>query len=112
MSLSAIVFINIVMKTIRFDFYVLDGLMPDLVGHDKQPSAFIVHLYLWTRSATERTRRIRASHQMIANDTGLSKSAVQAAVKNLLRRKLVRSELEFKTAIPSYTVFRPWRRNG
>jgi predicted DNA-binding transcriptional regulator len=110
-SLSAIVFINIAMKTIRFDFYVLDGLMPDLVGHDKQPSAFIVYLYLWTRSATERARRIRVSHQMIADDTGLSKSAVQAAVRNLLRRKLVRSELEFKTAIPAYTVLRPWRRN-
>src|SRR5262245_51562861 len=99
------------MKTIRFDFYVLDSLMPDLVGHDKQPSAFIVYLYLSTRAAIERSRRIRASHQMIANDTGLSKSAVQGAVKNLARRKLIRSELEFKTAIPAYTVLRPWRKN-
>jgi hypothetical protein len=40
------------MKTVRFDFYVLDGLMPDLVGHDKQPSAFIVYLYLWTKLAS------------------------------------------------------------
>jgi hypothetical protein len=110
-SLTAIVFIDIAMKTIRFDFYVIDGLMPDLVGHDKQPSAFIVYLYLWTRSAVARSRRVRVSHQTIANDTGLSKSAVQAAVRNLLRRRLVRSELEFKTAVPDYTVLRPWRRN-
>jgi len=98
------------MKTVRFDFYVLDGLMPDLVGHDKQPSAFVVYLYLWTRRASSRSRRVRASHQTIADDTGLSKSAVQAAMKNLLRRKLIRSELEFKTAVPQYTVLRPWRK--
>src|SRR5207247_4400178 len=97
--LTAIVIITIAMiamKSIRFDFYVMDVLMPDLVGHDKQPSAFIVYLYLWSRLAVTRSRRIRVSHQLIANDTGLSKSAVQAAVKNLLRRKLIRSELEFK----------------
>jgi len=99
----------IAMKTLRFDFYVLDVLMPDLVGHDKQPSAFIVYLYLWTRLAALRARRIRVSHQAIANDTGLSKSAVQSAVRNLIRRGLIRSELEFKTAVPMYTVLRPWR---
>jgi hypothetical protein len=97
------------MKIIRFDSYVMDVLMPDLVGHDKQPSAFIVYLYLWTRKAVSRTRRIRASHQTIANDTGLSKSAVQAAVSSLIRRRLVHSQLEFKTATPEYTVLRPWR---
>jgi DNA-binding MarR family transcriptional regulator len=100
------------MKVIRFDFYVIDVLMPDLVGHDKQPSAFIVYLYLWTRLAAGRSRRVRVSHQTIANDTGLSKSAVQAAVKNLARRKLIRSESEFATAMPEYTVLRPWRRRN
>ena len=84
--------------------------MPDLVGHDKQPSAFIVYLYLWTRLATSRTRRTRVSHQTIANDTGLSKSAVQAAVRTLIRRRLVRSELEFRTAVPEYMILRPWRK--
>ena len=97
------------MKTISFDLYVLDSLMPDLVGHDKQPSAFIVYLYIWSRLAVARTRRIQLSHQTIANDTGLSKSAVQAAVRNLLRRKLIRSQMEFRTAVPEYTVLKPWR---
>ena len=97
------------MKTIRVDLYVLDGLMPDLVGHDKQPSAFIVYLYLWTRLAVSRARRLQVSHQTIANDTGLSKSAVQGAVRNLLRRKLIRSQLEFRTAVPEYIVLKPWR---
>jgi hypothetical protein len=98
------------MKTIRFDLYVLNALMPDLVGHDKQPSAFIVYLYLWTSQASSRSRRVRVSHQTVADDTGLSKSAVQAAMKNLLRRRLLRVELEFKTATPQYTVLRPWRK--
>jgi len=87
----------------------MDALMPDLVGHDKQPSAFIVYLYLWTRLAMTRARTIRVSHQAMADDTGLSKSAVQAAVRTLIRRKLIRSELEFKTAVPAYGVLRPWR---
>ena len=98
------------MKTIRFDYYIIDVLMPDLVGHDKQPSAFIVYLYLWTRLVTSRARRVHVSHQAMANDTGLSKSAVQSAIRTLTRRKLVRSELEFRTAIPSYALLKPWRR--
>ena len=97
------------MKTVRFDRYVLDSLMPDLVGHDKQPSAFIVYIHLWTRLITSRARRIRVSHQTIADATGLSKSAVQAAIRNLIRRKLLRSKLEFKTAVPEYTLLKPWR---
>jgi hypothetical protein len=97
------------MQRIQFDFYVLDSLMPDLVGHDKQPSAFIVYVYLWTRLSTTRGRRVRVSHQTVANDTGLSKSAVQAAVRTLIRRRLIRSQLDFKTAVPEYTVLKPWR---
>jgi hypothetical protein len=98
------------MKTIRFDSYVTDTLMADLVGHDKKPSAFIVYLYLWTRLATARSKKVEASHQTIANDTGLSKSAVQKSITHLVRRQLVRSELPYKTAIPLYSVLRPWRR--
>jgi len=29
---------------------VLDTLMPDLVGHDRQPSALIVYLFLWLQT--------------------------------------------------------------
>ena len=97
------------MKTISFDLHVLDALMPDLVGHDKQPSAFIVYVYLWTRLAVSRARRIQASHQTIATDTGLSKSAVQAAMRNLVRRKLICSQMEFRTAVPEYSLLRTWR---
>ena len=98
------------MKSIRLDSYVIDTLMADLVGHDKKPSAFVVYLYLWSRPATTRLKRAEVSHQTIANDTGLSKSAVQKSITHLLRRQLIRSELPFKTATPLYTILRPWRR--
>ena len=92
------------------DDYIVETLMADLVGHDKMPSAFIVYLYLYWRSAASRRRSARASHQEIANDTGLSKSAVQAAVRNLVRRKLLRTERESITAVPEHFVLRSWKR--
>jgi hypothetical protein len=100
------------MKTLRLDAYVVDALMADLVGHDKKPSAFVVYLYLCSRLAATRSRKVQVSHQTIANDTGLSKSAVQLSVRHLLRRQLIRSELPFKTATPVYSVLRPWRRRS
>jgi hypothetical protein len=97
------------MKTIRLDRYVVDVLMPDLAGHDKTPAAFLVYLYL-AANAAGRWRSLRISHQGLANDTGLSKSAVQAALRLLVRRKLVRSERETVTATPEHFVLRPWSR--
>jgi len=94
---------------VNIDPYVVDTLMADLVGHDKAPSAFIVYLYLH-RQAGGRPRSARASHQTIADDTGLSKSAVQAALRHLNRRKLVRSVRESQTATPQHFVLRPWAR--
>jgi DNA-binding transcriptional regulator GbsR (MarR family) len=97
------------MKTIRLDRYVVDTLMGDLTGHDKTPAAFLVYLYL-TANAAGRKRSLRMSHQGIANETGLSKSAVQAALRHLVRRKLVRSERQSVTATPEHFVLRPWVR--
>ena len=55
-----------------------------------------------------RTARIRLSHSAIALDTGLSKSAVQQALRNLHRRSLVRSVLRHRTDTPEHEVLRPW----
>jgi DNA-binding MarR family transcriptional regulator len=99
------------MKSVRFDLYVIDSLMRDLVGHDKKPSAFVVYLYLWSRLSGTRSKRVQASHQTIADDTGLSKSAVQVAVRHLLRRRLLSSERSSTTATPVYSLLRPWRRS-
>src|SRR5438105_12460132 len=94
----------------RFDPYLLDSLMPDLVGHDRQPSAFLVYLYLSHRASRERARSVAISLQGMAVDTGLSKSAVQAALRTLVRRRLLRVEKRSRTAVPAYTVLRPWVR--
>lgn len=89
--------------------YVVDTLMPDLVGHDRQPSAFLVFVYLWCRGKG-RGRRAAASLQQIALDTGLSKSAVQQAVRTLKRRRLAQSQQASATAVPVYTLATPWVR--
>ena len=93
----------------RIDSYVVDTLMPDLVLHDHQPSAFLVYLQLWYRSRNA-SARVRLSHQDMAQATGLSKSAVQAAIRTLTRRRLIRATRESSTAVPEYVVLRPWRR--
>jgi hypothetical protein len=98
------------MKTLRIDPYIVETLMPDLVGHDKKPSAFVVYLYLWSQSSASRSKQVQASHQSIADDTGLSKSAVQKSIRHLIRRRLLRSDLSFRTATPFYSLLRPWRR--
>ena len=98
------------MTRIAVDAYVLDVLLRDLVGHDHSPSAFIVFLHLWTKTFGEGARTARLSHRMLAEATGLSKSAVQAAVRLLVRRRLLRMHLATRTAVPEYTVLRPWLR--
>jgi hypothetical protein len=94
----------------RFDPYLLDTLMPDLVGHDRQPSAFIVYLFLAHRATRARRRDVQISLQGLAVETGLSKSAVQRGLRTLGRRRLLRVEKASRTAVPSYTVLRPWAR--
>jgi len=97
------------MKQFRVDAYVVETLMRDLVQHDHQPSAFLVYLHIWYQSARRRTQ-VQASHQSLADATGLSKSAVQAAIRTLARRRLIRATRDTPTAVPAYTVLRPWRR--
>ena len=96
------------MANLSLDHYVIDTLMPDLVGHDHSASGFLVYLYLWRHSHGRGRATIEASYQTIAGDTGLSKTAVQIAVRNLKRRRLVRAELRHATATPVYRVLKPW----
>jgi DNA-binding GntR family transcriptional regulator len=96
----------------RFDPYLFDTLMPDLVGHDRQPSAFIVYLYLAHRVTRARTRGVSVSLAAMAVDTGLSKTAVQRGLRRLVRRRLLRVDKRSRTAVPTYTVLRPWGRRA
>jgi hypothetical protein len=91
------------------DAYVLDALMPDLVGHDRRPSAFLVYLWLWRRTRGGSARAV-ASLQMIADGTGLSKGSVQAAVAWLGRRELVETRRPTPTSAPSFSLRCHWRQ--
>ncbi|MFN7964069.1 MAG: winged helix-turn-helix transcriptional regulator [Acidobacteriota bacterium] len=93
-----------------FDAYVFDTLMPDLVGHDRSPAAFVVYLFLYRQRLRERLTKVRISHRNLAAETGLSKSAVQAAVRRLRARRLILSTRPSATAVPEYEVLQPWRR--
>lgn len=92
----------------RLEEYVVDVLLRDLVGHDHSPAAFLVYLFLWRRTVGNRRRWERLSHRDIAQETGLSKSAVQQALRILHRRRLVRSERRHETDTPAHAVERPW----
>jgi DNA-binding MarR family transcriptional regulator len=94
------------------DDYVLDVLMRDIVGHDQQPAAFLVYLFLYGHAARQRWRPIKASLRTLADETGLSKSAVQSALLRLHRRELVETSRDHRTAVPSHRVLRPWRRRA
>jgi helix-turn-helix protein len=96
-------------SVVRLDRYVIEVLMCDLVGHDQQPSAFLVYLFLHARSG-ESSRRILVSLRDIAEETGLSKSAVQTAIFTLRRRKLIQRHARSKGMTSSYEIFRPWRK--
>ena len=95
---------------IAVDYYVIEVLMRDLVGHDRTPSAFLVYLHLWSESEGRQKSEVRASHQNIAEATGLSKSTVQKGVRCLAGRKLVKVHKDSATATPEYRVLHPWRR--
>jgi len=97
-------------QQVRIDRYVIDTLMPDLVGHDKRPSALLVYLFLAGRGADTRGRNVVASLRDIAEGTGLSKRGVQDAIRLLERRRLVSRTKAVVTSIAAYDVLHPWRR--
>ena len=98
------------MQRLVLDPYVTDTLLRDLAGHDRRPSAFLVYVYLWGATRGRLGERAELSLGRLAEETGLSKRAVQGSVAHLERRKLLRVSRPGATAVPSYEVLRPWRR--
>ncbi|HEV8418639.1 MAG TPA: helix-turn-helix domain-containing protein [Candidatus Udaeobacter sp.] len=96
-------------RTVLIDDYVLDVLMRDLIGHDQTPAAFMVYLYLYGQAARNKWRHINASVRTVAEATGLSKSAVHAALAHLRRRQLIATTADHATATPRHRVLRHWR---
>src|SRR5476649_2428921 len=98
------------MQHFNLDHYVIDVLMPDLVGHDRRPATFVVYLYLLRSAATAKRDTLAVSLQTIATKTGLSKSTVQAAVRHLRRRRLLDPTVLATVTDPVRRVLRPWNR--
>ncbi len=86
---------------------VIDQLMRDLAGHDRSPAAFLVWLWLWRGSLAEGRQGVSVSLQSIASGTGLSKSAVQIAVRHLVHRGLLRTRTEGRTLPTTYSPIQP-----
>jgi hypothetical protein len=99
------------MERLSIDAYVLDVLMPDLVGHDRRPATFVVYLFLLRRAAKARRDTVSVSLQTIATNTGLSKSTVQTALRHLRRRELIDPSITATVTTPVRRVMRPWIRD-
>ena len=95
---------------VTIDSYLIDVLMPDLVGHDHRPAAFLVYLFLQRHARPNRHGEVPVSLQMIATRTGLSKSTVQSAIRHLKRRRLLDPDFKTTTTAPVRRVLRPWVR--
>jgi DNA-binding transcriptional ArsR family regulator len=91
------------------DAYVVDALMPDLVGHDRHASAFVLYLFLWRRTRGA-ARPTVVSHRMMADATGLAKRSVQSALRRLEERGLVDVRRATVTSAPSITLRCDWRQ--
>jgi hypothetical protein len=94
---------------VGFDAYVIDSLLPDLVGHDRRPAAFVLFVYLW-RKTRGGARPAVLSLRMMADGTGLSKRSVQLALQHLVRRDLVHTRRANATAAPTVTLDCHWRK--
>lgn len=98
------------MPAIALDAYIIDTLMPDLVGHDRQPAAFLVYLLLWRRTGGAGVTEVQIPLRDLAEGSGLSKRAVQQALSRLVKRELIAVERSGITAVATYMVRRPWKR--
>jgi hypothetical protein len=97
---------------LSLDSYLLDTLMADLVGHDRQPSAFLVYLALARRTMCVGAPSVTIALLDLAEATGLSKRTTQNAIAWLRHRKLVVVSRASPTAVPEYRVLRTWASRG
>lgn len=100
------------MKPYAIDRYVIDVLLPDLVGHDRSAAAFLVYLALLCESEKRRAASVPISLQELAVRTGLGKSTVQTAIRHLKRRGLIDPDHAATTTAPSRKVVRTWQQRG
>jgi hypothetical protein len=97
-------------EQVAFDPYIVDSLMPDLVGHDRRPSAYVLYLAMFRRARPDGA--ISLSLQSLAVATGLSKTATQRSIAHLVRRGLLAVQFAETTQVPVYRVLKPWMRTN
>jgi DNA-binding MarR family transcriptional regulator len=100
------------MKHYSLDAYVIDVLLPDLVGHDRRPAAFLVYLALLCESEKKRSTSVPISLQELAVRTGLGKSTVQSAIRHLTQRGLIDPTVPSTTSAPVRRLTKTWLRKG
>jgi hypothetical protein len=100
------------MERLSLDAYIVDVLMPDLVGHDRRPATFVVYLFLLRQAAKGRRDTVSVSLQTIATKTGLSKSTVQTALRHLRRRRLIDPAVTATVTSPVRRILRPWTQGN
>jgi DNA-binding GntR family transcriptional regulator len=99
------------MPAVRVDAYVIDTLMPDLVGHDRRPSAFVIYLLLWRRThGAGSASTCEIALEDLAELSGLSKRTVQDALRWLQHRRLIAVRRGGPTDVGRFTVLETWRR--
>jgi hypothetical protein len=92
------------MAALDLDRYVVDVLMPDLVGHDRKPSAFLVYLLV------EALDGAPLGYSGLAERTGLSRRTCQDAIGHLERRGLIAVERRGDNEPARLRPLRPWIR--
>jgi hypothetical protein len=91
---------------IALDRYVVETLLPDLVAHDRRPTAFLIYLVI----AAAPDGRVALSHAHMAERAGVSRRAAQDAVAWLARRELIEVRRRGPTETSEYRALTPWRR--
>jgi len=91
---------------LTIDRYVIHTLMRDLVAHDHRPSAFLIYLALLELADAGRPT---PSHAQLADLCGLSKRAVQDALRHLAQRQLISIERRGRTEPAIVRPLAPWR---
>lgn len=91
---------------LELDRYVVDVLMPDLVGHDRKPSTFLVYLLIEALDGM----REPLGYSAIAERTGLSRRSCQNAIAHLERRGLIAVERRAYNEAAWFRPLRPWIR--
>lgn len=91
-------------RTLALDRYVIDVLMPDLAGHDRKPSAFLVYMLIAGGDGEP------IGYSAIAERTGLSRRTCQDAVAHLERRGLIAVARRAENEAARFTALQPWKR--